>query len=110
MYFLAILSFLSQVTAPSISEPHCKAALLNSADLLSAYSQELATAWKPLLQEPKHQKQATALQKSLEPLEAQIEALRKACAQSEFYLFNFYSYELAVVPESVSKLTASLFQ
>lgn len=49
--------------------------------MLSTYSKDLAASWKPFLQDPKHQKQATALNAVLQQLNAQIDALREACAQ-----------------------------
>ncbi|XP_037294643.1 talin-1 isoform X6 [Manduca sexta] len=59
----------AQVTAPSISDPHCQASILSSVDGLSASSQNLAQAWRKL---PSG---------ATKPLEQELEDLEKTLVQ-----------------------------
>ncbi|XP_013174651.1 PREDICTED: talin-B-like [Papilio xuthus] len=47
-----ILLACSQLTAPSITEPHCQSAMSAGAEALSSAAHRLALAWKPLVEKP----------------------------------------------------------
>ncbi|XP_013148908.1 PREDICTED: talin-1-like isoform X2 [Papilio polytes] len=47
-----ILLACAQLTAPSITEPHCQSAMSAGAAALAAAAQRLALAWKPLVEQP----------------------------------------------------------
>ncbi|KPJ14605.1 Talin-2 [Papilio machaon] len=47
-----ILLACAQLTAPSITEPHCQSAMSAGAEALSSAASRLALAWKPLVEKP----------------------------------------------------------
>lgn len=68
----------AQLSAPALQEPHCRSALTASAVALSSAAQQLAAAWKPLVEEPSRHHHAALLHQRTMDLAHALDRLRDA--------------------------------
>ncbi|XP_052745161.1 uncharacterized protein LOC112051754 isoform X1 [Bicyclus anynana] len=72
----------AEITAPTISEPHCKETLLKAIDSLSEQKRMIERAWKPFIQSSDFCQIGDDLYRDLNLLKNGLTKLRRACQES----------------------------